>query len=379
MTPAAGGPGGAGDARRRCRGWTDSTARSRWGTASTSRARCRSISQGRLVGENDRAAQITQSLANVCALVRAAHGLPADVVRLTFYIVDYTPDVLDQLKTASAAVFPDSTAPAVTIVGRQRPAGARCPRGGGRHGRSSTARSPTTTGSTTTSAGTPPRPDPASALILAMLHTMFLLLQATATGPALGAPGARGRPAQRGGVPWPRRRGSPSTITIDGVLDEPAWSTAARLTGFHQYQPVDGRPAEEQTTVLVWYAPDAIYFGIHALDNDPQDDPRHPGPARPARRRGPDHHLPRHLRRPAAGLLLHGQSAGDPGGRDPERGGLHRRDAAGRHDGQEPRFRLAVAGAGDAGRATTSRSGSPSRASATPAGGSRRGASTSSG
>jgi enamine deaminase RidA (YjgF/YER057c/UK114 family) len=74
-------------------------------------------SEGRLVGENDRAAQITQSLANVCALVRAAHGLPADVVRLTFYILDYTPDVLDQLKTASAAVFPDSTAPVVTIVG----------------------------------------------------------------------------------------------------------------------------------------------------------------------------------------------------------------------------------------------------------------------
>lgn len=73
--------------------------------------------EGRLVGENDRAAQITQALANVCALVRAAHGLPADVVRLTVYIVDYTPDALDQLKTASAAVFPDSTAPVATVVG----------------------------------------------------------------------------------------------------------------------------------------------------------------------------------------------------------------------------------------------------------------------
>ena len=73
--------------------------------------------QGRLVGENDRGAQITQALANVCALVRAANGLPADVVRLTIYIVDYTPDALNQLKTASAVVFPDSTAPVVTIVG----------------------------------------------------------------------------------------------------------------------------------------------------------------------------------------------------------------------------------------------------------------------
>jgi len=55
-----------------------------------------------------------------------------------------------------------------------------------------------------------------------------------------------------------------SSVTIDGRLDEPAWSRAARLTGFSQYQPVDGRPAEEPTEVLVWYGPDAIYFGIRA-------------------------------------------------------------------------------------------------------------------
>jgi len=54
---------------------------------------------------------------------------------------------------------------------------------------------------------------------------------------------------------------------LDGVLDEPVWQQAARLTGFHQYEPVDSRPAEEQTEVLVWYAPDAIYFGIRALDS----------------------------------------------------------------------------------------------------------------
>lgn len=74
-------------------------------------------SKGQLVGETDRPEQITLSLANLCALVRAAHGLPADVVKLTWYVVDYTPDVLEQLRTASAAVFPDSTAPAVTVVG----------------------------------------------------------------------------------------------------------------------------------------------------------------------------------------------------------------------------------------------------------------------
>jgi hypothetical protein len=60
-----------------------------------------------------------------------------------------------------------------------------------------------------------------------------------------------------------------AAAAIDGVLDEGAWSQAVRLGGFWQYQPVDGRAAEEQTEVLVWYAPDAIYFGIIAHDRQP--------------------------------------------------------------------------------------------------------------
>src|SRR6267378_273497 len=57
-----------------------------------------------------------------------------------------------------------------------------------------------------------------------------------------------------------------TVITVDGNLDEPVWGRAARLTGFSQYQPVDGRPADEPTEVLVWYAADAIYFGIKARE-----------------------------------------------------------------------------------------------------------------
>ncbi len=56
---------------------------------------------------------------------------------------------------------------------------------------------------------------------------------------------------------------------IDGELDEPAWANAARLTGFHGYQPSDGRPAEERTEVLVWYSATAIHFGIRAYDRFP--------------------------------------------------------------------------------------------------------------
>jgi len=55
-------------------------------------------------------------------------------------------------------------------------------------------------------------------------------------------------------------------VTIDGVLSEPQWRQAAVLTGFSQYRPVDGRPAVDTTQVLVWYAPDAIYFGIRAFE-----------------------------------------------------------------------------------------------------------------
>lgn len=51
-------------------------------------------------------------------------------------------------------------------------------------------------------------------------------------------------------------------ISVDGVLDEPVWAQAAVLSGFSQYAPADGRPAAEETTVLVWYSPSAIYFGI---------------------------------------------------------------------------------------------------------------------
>jgi hypothetical protein len=44
-------------------------------------------------------------------------------------------------------------------------------------------------------------------------------------------------------------------IKVDGRLEKAVWQRAVRLTGFHQYQPVDGHPAEEVTEVLVWYSP----------------------------------------------------------------------------------------------------------------------------
>ena len=53
-------------------------------------------------------------------------------------------------------------------------------------------------------------------------------------------------------------------IEVDGVLSEEVWSRAGRLTGFSQYAPADGRPAEQDTEILVWYSPTALHFGVRA-------------------------------------------------------------------------------------------------------------------
>jgi len=88
---------------------------------------------------------------------------------------------------------------------------------------------------------------------------LLLLLQSSASGVVVEG---KGSPTAE----IPRLEAS---VRVDGVLDEPVWSQATRLDGFWQYQPVDGRPAEERTEVLVWYAPDAIHFAIIAHDRVP--------------------------------------------------------------------------------------------------------------
>jgi hypothetical protein len=60
-----------------------------------------------------------------------------------------------------------------------------------------------------------------------------------------------------------------ATHVIDGELDESAWQAAARADGFFQFRPVDSRPAEDSTVVLVWYSPEALHVGIRAYDRDP--------------------------------------------------------------------------------------------------------------
>jgi hypothetical protein len=70
----------------------------------------------------------------------------------------------------------------------------------------------------------------------------------------------------RNGQTIARAVAAPDSVVIDGKLDEPVWKRAALLTGFSMYQPVDQRPSPDSTEVLVWYTPQAIYFGIRAFE-----------------------------------------------------------------------------------------------------------------
>lgn len=59
-------------------------------------------------------------------------------------------------------------------------------------------------------------------------------------------------------------------IDIDGRIDDLAWSGAALLTDFTQYDPLEGLPASQQTEVLVLVDAEAIYFAIRAFDENPE-------------------------------------------------------------------------------------------------------------
>jgi hypothetical protein len=55
-------------------------------------------------------------------------------------------------------------------------------------------------------------------------------------------------------------------IRIDGRLDDAAWTGAALLSGFTQFEPVEGSPASEETEVRVLVSDDALYFAVRAAD-----------------------------------------------------------------------------------------------------------------
>jgi enamine deaminase RidA (YjgF/YER057c/UK114 family) len=74
-------------------------------------------SLGDVVGGTDRVAQLRQAMANVAGVVRYARGVPADLVALTVYCVDCQAADFHALQGEIAASFPDSTRPALTMLG----------------------------------------------------------------------------------------------------------------------------------------------------------------------------------------------------------------------------------------------------------------------
>jgi enamine deaminase RidA (YjgF/YER057c/UK114 family) len=74
---------------------------------------------GKLVAENDFAGQARQVYANLRTALRGAGATPADVTKLTTYVVGYTPDLRGIIAEARAAVFRSGELPASTLVGVQ--------------------------------------------------------------------------------------------------------------------------------------------------------------------------------------------------------------------------------------------------------------------
>jgi hypothetical protein len=61
-----------------------------------------------------------------------------------------------------------------------------------------------------------------------------------------------------------------SAPKIDGLLDDSAWISAPRVTGFETFAPDYGKRVEEQTTVLMGYDDENIYFGVRCFDPSPE-------------------------------------------------------------------------------------------------------------
>jgi enamine deaminase RidA (YjgF/YER057c/UK114 family) len=74
-------------------------------------------SENHLVGPGDLRAQIRQAFSNVAAVVRAANGVPADLVKLTMYVVDSTAPAIGILRDVTREYFPADSVPALTVVG----------------------------------------------------------------------------------------------------------------------------------------------------------------------------------------------------------------------------------------------------------------------
>jgi len=75
--------------------------------------------EGKLVAPGDFAGQVKQVFANLRTALEGAGATPADVTKITVYIVGYRPEMRSLVGEARSAVFGPATLPASTLVGVQ--------------------------------------------------------------------------------------------------------------------------------------------------------------------------------------------------------------------------------------------------------------------
>jgi enamine deaminase RidA (YjgF/YER057c/UK114 family) len=74
-------------------------------------------STGKLVGNGDLNAQAIQTFANMAKVIRAARGVPADLVQITVYVVGYDTSAAGVVRQAVDPYIEPGVPPALTIVG----------------------------------------------------------------------------------------------------------------------------------------------------------------------------------------------------------------------------------------------------------------------
>ena len=62
-----------------------------------------------------------------------------------------------------------------------------------------------------------------------------------------------------------------SPPTLDGKLDDPAWTQAGVIDDMHQYDPVDHGVPSERTVVYLLYDDDNLYIGARMYDSEPDE------------------------------------------------------------------------------------------------------------
>jgi hypothetical protein len=81
----------------------------------------------------------------------------------------------------------------------------------------------------------------------------------TGSATSAGAHGSRSIRAVRADAP----------LTVDGVLDEPAWGEARSSQEFIQKDPQEGEPSTEKTEFRVVYSATTLYIGVTCHDATP--------------------------------------------------------------------------------------------------------------